>query len=83
MDGFPGLYFVVGISKPHEHLLEVKDEEFEETVRGMNVYKGRVLGKNLFDKVLAYPNPSDWAKDVRWRFHRGVRITLMEGTRLS
>eukprot|EP00985_Skeletonema_marinoi_P005256 scaffold2273_cov195-Skeletonema_marinoi.AAC.7 len=62
LDGFPGLYFVVGISKPHEHLLEVKDEEFEETVRGMNVYKGRVLGKNLFDKVLAYPNPSDWAK---------------------
>jgi len=64
LDGFKGLYFVVGISKPHEHLLEIEDEKFQGAIRAANMQKGRLFGRkqNLFDKVLDYPNPSDWAE---------------------
>eukprot|EP00554_Chaetoceros_debilis_P004243 CAMPEP_0194081936 /NCGR_PEP_ID=MMETSP0149-20130528/7578_1 /TAXON_ID=122233 /ORGANISM="Chaetoceros debilis, Strain MM31A-1" /LENGTH=518 /DNA_ID=CAMNT_0038763959 /DNA_START=55 /DNA_END=1611 /DNA_ORIENTATION=+ len=63
-DGFPGLYATVGLSKPHAHLLPMKDEKQE---RGFKVMMGRTLGykvSNLkvYDKVVSYPNPSDWAE---------------------
>ena len=66
-DGFKGLYVVVGISKPHEHLLVVEDEEFQDAITAANKQKERLFGttfykQSLFDKVLDYPHPSDWAK---------------------
>ena len=65
MDGFPGLYFVAGISKPHEHLLKVEGKEFEGPISAAEKQKERLFGSfggKLFEKILDYPNPSDWAE---------------------
>lgn len=65
LDGFPGLYFVAGVSKPHEHLLKVEGEEFEGPITAAEKQKERLFGNyggKLFEKILAYPNPSDWAE---------------------
>lgn len=63
-DGFPGLYATVGLSKPHSHLLPIKDEK---QGKDFKVMMGRTLSlkvSNLkvYDKVVSYPNPSDWAE---------------------
>ena len=59
LDGFPGLYFAVGLTKPHEHLLEIKDEEI---IKSTKRQEGRIFSFNLFDKVVIYPNPSEWSE---------------------
>lgn len=59
-DGFPGLYITVGITKPHEHLLQI---DRESVVRTTTRQKERIFGFGLFDKVLTYPNPADWSEN--------------------
>lgn len=60
-DGFGGLYLTVGLTKPHEHLLKVDIEEKLENRMKAEVV--RVMGFELYDKVVSYPNPSDWAEN--------------------
>lgn len=58
-DGFPGLYFTVGLNKAHEHLLNVEDESLTQQFERLVT---RTLSFNLYDKVVSYPNPNDWSK---------------------
>ncbi|KAG7343345.1 glycosyl transferase group 2 protein [Nitzschia inconspicua] len=58
-DGFPnGLYLTVGVNKPHKHLLQIRDwtafKEAPETIKANVTFA-------LFDKIVAYPNPTDWS----------------------
>ncbi|KAG7372504.1 family 2 glycosyl transferase [Nitzschia inconspicua] len=58
-DGFPnGLYLTVGVNKPHKHLLQIRDwtafEEAPETIKANVTFA-------MFDKIVAYPNPTDWS----------------------
>jgi len=58
-DGFPGLYLTVGLTKAHGHLLEVDDDlrkKFEGTTQ-------RTFDFKLYDKVVSYPNPNEWAEN--------------------
>lgn len=65
-DGFPGMYFIVGLTKPHAHLLEVNDSQLVKSFKRMT---SRTLGP-LIDKVVSYPNPSAWAEG------RSLRVPL-------
>ena len=58
-DGFPGLYFTVGLTKPHEHLLNIDDQV---VVRAKKQEERRVFRFGVFDKVVSYPNPSNWSQ---------------------
>ncbi len=55
-DGFPGLYLTVGLTKGHGHLLDV-DEDLKKKFEGS---ARRTFGFDLYDKVVSYPNPSEW-----------------------
>ncbi|CAJ1965411.1 unnamed protein product [Cylindrotheca closterium] len=57
-DGFGGLMLTVGLTKNHDHLLPIQDKEL---VRKFKVEQDRVEKFQLYDKVVSYPNPSDWA----------------------
>jgi hypothetical protein len=59
-DGFGGLYFTVGLTKPHEHLMQNVEVE-PKLAKKFKAEVERVLGFNLYNKVVSYPNPSDWA----------------------
>jgi hypothetical protein len=59
LDGLPDLYFTIGLTKPHAHLLEIEDEGI---ITATNKQEKRVFGFQIFDKVVSYPNPSDWSK---------------------
>jgi hypothetical protein len=59
-DGFGGLYFTVGLTKPHEHLMQNVEVEPKLSNR-MKAEVERVLGFNLYNKLVSYPNPSEWA----------------------
>ena len=56
-DGFPGLYITVGLTKPHDDLLDIGDH---------SKYKSKpqkaavAFSKFDFDKVVSYPNPAEW-----------------------
>jgi len=50
-DGFPGLYFTVGLTRPHAHLQSFFP------FRGIQRFKGF----DVYNKTVAYPNPSDWS----------------------
>ncbi len=58
-DGFPGLYLTVGLNKPHEHLLDIEDEG---VLKATKKEQRRVFSFGLYDKVVSYPNPSDWSQ---------------------
>eukprot|EP00980_Cylindrotheca_fusiformis_P016514 scaffold4927_cov105-Cylindrotheca_fusiformis.AAC.1 len=60
-DGFGGLYLTVGLTKPHQDLLIVKDDEAQFPAKKIKAEMERVLRFQLYDKIVAYPNPSDWA----------------------
>jgi len=56
-DGFPGIYITCGLTKPHEDLLDIGDKKkYTPQPQRMHV----ALSKNIFDKVLSYPNPASW-----------------------
>lgn len=56
-DGFPGLYITVGLTKPHEDLLEIGDHsQYKTKPQQASV----AFAKYEFDKVVSYPNPSEW-----------------------
>ena len=57
-DGFPnGLYFTVGLTKPHEHLLDIGPvKNWSPQPQRMHI----ALSKGVFEKVLSYPNPTAW-----------------------
>jgi hypothetical protein len=56
-DGFPGLYFTVGLTKPHEHLLDIGNpKKWDPPPQNVHV----TLNKFPFDKVVSYPNPTKW-----------------------
>lgn len=56
-DGFPGLYFTVGLTKPHSHLLEIGNvNQYSTKPQSLKA----TLQKFPFDKVLSYPNPYEW-----------------------
>ena len=56
-DGFPGIYITCGLTKPHEDLLDIGDsKKYIKQSQKMRV----ALSKNIFDKVLSYPNPASW-----------------------
>lgn len=56
-DGFPGLYLTVGLTKPHEHLLDIGDlSQWEVKPQKTSL----ALSKYNFDKVVSYPNPAAW-----------------------
>ncbi|KAL3937981.1 MAG: hypothetical protein SGBAC_007021 [Bacillariaceae sp.] len=57
-DGFGGLMLTVGLTKPHDHLLPITDENL---VRKFKIEQDRVEKFQLYDKIVSYPNPSDWA----------------------
>lgn len=57
-DGFGGLMLTVGLTKPHGHLLPIQDEQL---IRKFQSEQDRVEKFNLYDKIVSYPNPSDWA----------------------
>jgi len=57
-DGFGGLMLTVGLTKPHDHLLPIQDKDL---VRKFKIEQDRVEKFHLYDKVVSYPNPSDWA----------------------
>eukprot|EP00979_Chaetoceros_neogracilis_P014758 scaffold4853_cov262-Chaetoceros_neogracile.AAC.5 len=57
VDGFPGLYITVGLTKPHEHLMDIGDPSQYETVPQKAAVAFR---KYDFDKVVSYPNPAEW-----------------------
>lgn len=59
LDGFPDLYYTIGLTKPHAHLLEIQDEGI---ITATKKQEKRVFGFQIFDKVVSYPNPSDWSK---------------------
>jgi len=53
-DGFPGLYLIIGLQKPHRHLLPVENvtkNEFQVASRAF---------PRIFKKTVAYPNPSKY-----------------------
>jgi hypothetical protein len=56
-DGFPGMYYTVGLTKPHEHLLDIGDLS-KWNPRPQKA--GTALSKYEFDKVVSYPNPAAW-----------------------
>lgn len=56
-DGFPGLYITVGLTKPHEDLMDIGDPSQYET-RPQNA--AVAFKKFEFDKVVSYPNPAEW-----------------------
>lgn len=59
-DGFPGLYTTVGLTKPHDDLLDIGD------VSQYNPRPNRAsltFKKYTFDKYVSYPNPTEWNKD--------------------
>jgi hypothetical protein len=56
-DGFPGIYYTVGLTKPHEHLLDIGDlSRWKVKPQKASV----ALSKYEFDKVVSYPNPTEW-----------------------
>lgn len=56
-DGFPGLYLTVGLTKPHEHLLDIGNaNDWDPPPQKIAV----ALNKFPFDKVVSYPNPAKW-----------------------
>lgn len=56
-DGFPGMYYTVGLTKPHEDLLDIGDlSRWKNKPQKLSV----ALRKYEFDKVLSYPNPTEW-----------------------
>lgn len=60
-DGFPnGLYLTVGMNKPHKHLVRIPNitaYQDEPEIFQHNVTY------TMFDKIVAYPNPTDWSMD--------------------
>jgi Glycosyltransferase WbsX len=67
-DGFPnGLYLTVGMNKPHKHLVRVNNwtqyEEAPETFHGNVTF-------SMFDKIVAYPNPTDWSMNQTLMYSR-------------
>lgn len=59
-DGFGGLMLTVGLTKAHDHLLPIPDKNL---VRQFQTEHERVESFNLYDKIVSYPNPSDWAQN--------------------
>jgi hypothetical protein len=56
-DGFPGLYLTVGLTKPHEHLLDIGNaNDWDPPPQKITV----ALNRFPFDKVVSYPNPTKW-----------------------
>lgn len=56
-DGFPGLYYTVGLTKPHDHLLDIGDlSQWNPRPQMTKI----ALSKYKFDKVVSYPNPTEW-----------------------
>mmetsp|Transcript_28656 Transcript_28656/g.43740 ORF Transcript_28656/g.43740 Transcript_28656/m.43740 type:complete len:471 (+) Transcript_28656:172-1584(+) len=53
-DGFPGLYFMVGLTRPQEHLQSYVDvEEYKKSITRKRVIE-------IYDSTVMYPNPSEW-----------------------
>lgn len=83
-DGFGGLMLTVGLTKPHEHLMTIQDEGL---LRKVKMEEDRVMSFNLYDKVVSYPNPSDWAANrtleipgwCRGRLHSSKRLKDIVG----
>ena len=58
-DGFPGIYITCGLTKPHEDLLDIDiGDSKKDTPQPQRMHVA--LSKNIFDKVLSYPNPASW-----------------------
>jgi hypothetical protein len=56
-DGFPGMFYTVGLTKPHEDLMDIGDvSKWETPVQKSSI----AFSKYEFDKVVSYPNPADW-----------------------
>jgi len=56
-DGFPGIYITVGLTKPHDHLLDIGDHSQYKTKPQSGT---ATLNRYSFDKVVSYPNPAEW-----------------------
>ena len=56
-DGYPGMYFTIGLTKPHEHLLDIGDPS-KYVPRPQSA--GRALFVYPFDKVVSYPISAEW-----------------------
>lgn len=59
-DGFPGLYFTVGLTTNHDHLMPIDDTKAWDPPPQKSQ---RILDQGVFDKFVSYPNPSDWMED--------------------
>jgi len=56
-DGFPGLFITVGLSKPHDDLMDIGDyTKWKPQPQRASI----ALSKGVFDKVVSYPNPAKW-----------------------
>ena len=63
-DGFPdGLYYTVGLTKPHDHLMDIGDYNQYETKDRPKQKTNRALRTYNFDKALSYPNPAVWSEN--------------------
>lgn len=54
---YPGLYIAVGLTKPHDDLMDIGDLSQYDT----KPQKAKVAFRKFeFDKVVSYPNPTEW-----------------------
>lgn len=69
-DGYPGMYYTIGLTKPHEHLLDIGDAS-QYAPRPQTI--GRALWIYPFDKVVSYPISADWNRDRHLEVPRWCR----------
>ena len=74
-DGFPGMFYTVGLTKPHDHLMDIGDSNKWKKVAPKSSV---AFSRYAFNKVVSYPNPTDWNEKrslevPRWCLNGGAK----------